>query len=166
MVQLVTRKDGIEVIRRILRDVRVAMLTTEGLNGELHSRPMITLDMDFDGSVWFFARYDSSKVNEIQHEPRVNISYLGGSGYASLAGTAHIVHDVDRKRELWNEGLRVWLHEGPESPNVVLICVKADSGQYWEGNQTSALSKLLTVAKVFVLRDEEKEMGESGNVEL
>lgn len=154
MVQLVTRRDGIEIIRRILRDVRVAMLTTEGLNGEMHSRPMITQHVDFDGSIWFFTRYDSSKVNEIMHRPHVNVSYQGGQGYASLAGTAYIVDDIERKRELWHEALQVWLHEGPESPDVVLIHVKAESGQYWEGHQGGTLSKLLTVAKLFVLRDE------------
>ena len=163
MVQLVTRRDGIEIIRRILRDVRVAMLTTEGLNGEMHSRPMITQNVDFDGSVWFFTRYDSSKVNEILHRPQVNVSYLGAQGYVSLAGTAHIVTDVQQKRELWHEALRVWLQEGPGSPDVVLIRVVAESGQYWEGNQGGKLGKLLTVAKMFVLRDE---IGESGNVQM
>lgn len=154
MVQLVTRRDGIEIIRRILRDVRVAMLTTEGLNGEMHSRPMITQHFEFDGSIWFFTRADSSKVNEIKHQPQVNVSYLGPHGYASLAGTAHIVDDLDKKRALWHESLRLWLHEGPESPAVVMICVQAGSGQYWEGNQDSTLDKLLTVAKMFLLRDD------------
>ena len=155
MVQLVTRRDGIEIIKRILRDVRVAMLTTEGLNGEMHSRPMITQNMDFDGSIWFFTRYDSSKVNEIAVQPRVNVSYMGGTGYASLAGTAHVVDDIAKKRELWHEALRVWMPEGPESPDVVLICVKADSGQYWESNQIGMLSKLVTVAKLFMLHEDE-----------
>lgn len=163
MVQLVTRRDGIEIIRRILRDVRVAMLTTEGLNGEMHSRPMITQNVDFDGNVWFFTRSDSSKVNEILHEPRINVSYMGSQGYASLAGTAYIVEDIDKKRELWHDALQPWLHEGPESPDVVLICVKADSGQYWESNHIGGITKLITVAKLFVLRDE---AGETGNVQL
>lgn len=163
MVQLVTRRDGIEIIRRILRDVRVAMLTTEGLNGEMHSRPMITQNVDFDGSAWFFTRYDSSKVNEIKHSPQVNVSYLGAQGYASLAGMAYIIEDVVKKRELWHEALRLWLHEGPESPDIVLIRVKAESGQYWEGGQGGAIGKLLTVAKMFVLRDE---VGETGNVHM
>lgn len=163
MVQLVTRRDGIEIIRRIVRDVRVAMLTTEGLNGEMHSRPMITQNVDFDGNVWFFTRYDSSKVNEIQQEPRVNVSYMGSQGYASLAGTAYIVEDIVKKRELWHDTLQLWLHEGPESPDVVLICVKADSGQYWESNHIGGISKLITVAKLFVLRDE---AGETGNVQM
>jgi general stress protein 26 len=154
MVQLITRRDGIEIIRRILREVRVAMLTTEGLNGEMHSRPMVTQNIEFDGSVWFFARYDSSKVNEIKYQPRVNVSYMGSSGYASLAGTARIIDDIEKKRELWHEALRLWLPEGPESPDVVLICVKADSGQYWEGNYSGSLDKLTTVAKMFLLRDD------------
>ena len=154
MVQLVTRRDGIEIIRRILREVRVAMLTTEGLNGEMHSRPMVTQTIEFDGSVWFFARYDSSKVNEIKYQPRVNVSYTGSTGYASLAGTAHIVDDIGKKRELWHEALRPWLLEGPESPAVVLICVKADSGQYWDGRHSGSLDRLTTVAKMFLLRDD------------
>lgn len=163
MVQLITRRDGIEIIRRILRDARVAMLTTEGLNGEMHSRPMITQNIEFDGSVWFFTRYDASKVNEIRHQPRVNVSHMGSHGYASLAGMAYITGDVDKKRELWHEALRVWLPEGPESPDVVLICVKADSGQYWEGAHSGPLDKLITVAKMFLLRDE---LSETGSIQM
>lgn len=163
MVQLVTRRDGMEIIRRILREVRVAMLTTEGLNGEMHSRPMITQNADFDGSVWFFTQYDASKVNEIRNEPHVNVSYVSRSGYASLAGTAHIIDDPAKKRELWHEPLRVWFQDGPESPDVVLICVEAESGQYWDGGLSGTLNELISVAKMFVLREEP---GETGKIQM
>ena len=37
---------------------------------------------------------------------------------------------------------------------MVLICVKAESGQYWECDQSDSPGKRLTVAKMFVLHDD------------
>lgn len=163
MVQLVSRKDGIEKIRQIMQEVRIALLTTENFKGELHSRPMIAQDTEFDGDLWFFSSRDSVKVGEIRKSPRVNISYLGSSGYVSLAGKARIVEDVAKKRELWHEPLRVWFEDGPESPDVVLICIEAESGHYWDGMPGNARGRMINVVKMLLLR-EEKSTGELDNV--
>ena len=51
------------------------MMTTVCANGSLRSRPMATLDMDFDGTLWFFTRLDSSKVGEVPDEGQVNLNF-------------------------------------------------------------------------------------------
>nr|WP_161988642.1 pyridoxamine 5'-phosphate oxidase family protein [Pedococcus bigeumensis] len=48
----------------VIKDVRVAMLTTVGGAGRLMSRPMATQE-PFDGSAWFFVRSGSPVVTEV-----------------------------------------------------------------------------------------------------
>jgi general stress protein 26 len=137
-------------IRKLIKQIRIAMLTTEGANGELHSRPMQSQQTDFDGDLWFFANRYSTKVDEILLHPRVNVSYLSANGYVSLAGTAHIIEDVAKKRGLWHDSMRVWFEAGPESPDVVLICIEATSGQFWDGPD-GPFAKLISMVKMFAL---------------
>ena len=51
----------------LIRDVKVAMLTTRASDGTMHSRPLTTLDSDdFDGNVLgFLIAADSEKALEI-----------------------------------------------------------------------------------------------------
>jgi general stress protein 26 len=152
LVQLVPRRDGLETIRRMIRQSRLALLTTESQNGELHSRPMQTVDTEFDGDVWFFANKFSSKVSEILARPRVNVSFLNPNRYLSLAGRAEVVADLEKKRELWAD---MWQarFDGPDSPDAVLIRVAAESVQYWD-DLDGPLDRAMSVAKMFVLRDD------------
>ena len=49
----------------LIKDIRVAMLTTVDNEGRLHSRPMATQQTEFDGTLWFFTDSDSVKVHEL-----------------------------------------------------------------------------------------------------
>lgn len=150
MVQLVTRQAGIAAIKRILQEVRLALLTTQSPNGELHSRPLISHDAEFAGDLWFFMEHDSAHVCEIARTPRVNVGYLNHNCYISLAGVARLVEDAARKRELWREALRAWFAAGPDSPDLALIKVEVESGQWWENPYGG---KLASVPRLFTMRD-------------
>ena len=43
-----------------------------------------------------------------------------------------MVHEVEKKRELWNSMAETFIAEGPDSPNTVLLHVESDSAEYWE----------------------------------
>ena len=44
---------SIEALRKMIKDVKYALLTTASGDGTLHSRPLTTLDWAFDGVAWF-----------------------------------------------------------------------------------------------------------------
>jgi len=65
-------------------------------------------------------------------EHRVNAAYCGSSSWVSVSGTAEIIRDQLKARELWNPFVEAWLPEGPQDPNIVLIRVQADTAEYWD----------------------------------
>jgi len=80
--------DELAVVRSIMRDVRVAMMTSIAADGSLTSRPMATQETEFDGDAWFIVDRNSDAVQEIIAEPSVDVSYSGGTSWLSLAGRA------------------------------------------------------------------------------
>lgn len=156
--------ERVKKVNDLIAHIKVAMLTTRSADGNLHSRPMMTQENEFDGDVWFFASADSEKVGEIRMNPGVNVVYATEGRYVSLAGTAQIVTEVAKKRSLWNESLKAWFEEGPDAPSVVLIKVAADSAQYWDG-PTNVISKAVAMVKVMLTGNHDA-FGESARVEL
>lgn len=160
---MVDRNEAISKINDMIGDIKVAMLTTVDADGDFHSRPMITQEHHFDGDVWFFASHDSDKVREIKANNSVNVSYVSGGDYVSIAGRANIVTDVLKKKDLWNDTLKVWFEDGPEADTVVLIHVDAHTAQYWD-SADNPISKAVDVVKVMLTGDNDA-AGDSAKVQ-
>lgn len=162
----VTREESLEKINHIIKDVKVAMLTSMDAKGDHHSRPMYTMEAEFDGDVWFFSDKTSGKVADIERNPKVNVSYAKGSSYVSLAGKATVYTGVAKKKELWNEALKVWFKNGPEDPNVVLLKITGRSAEYWDENAPGGpIGTALSFIKAFISKDPD-EIGENEKVLL
>ncbi len=142
-------QDAYRTVTDIAKKVRTAMITSIAADGSLHSRPMSTQEVEFDGAAWFFVARDSDLVAEVARDPRVNVGYAGSGSWLSLSGSAKIVEDDVRKKQLWNEFTTAWFPDGPEDTDVVLIRVDAESAEYWEtpGGKPRAL---LSMAKARV----------------
>ncbi len=118
----------------LIEGIKVAMLTTIGPDGSLRSRPMATLSADFDGTLWFFTNADSPKVDEVQHEQHVNVSYddCEDHRYVSISGRAILIQERQKLEELWTPILLAWFPLGLEDPQLALLRVEADSWEYWD----------------------------------
>src|SRR5690606_38153556 len=129
----------IETLRELIKDVEIAMLTTQSEEG-LISRPMKTQEVEFDGDLWFFTKNETDKYKEILNDKDVNVSYAGKS-YISVRGTDEIIEDLNKKEELWNKAYEKIMQTSYDDPNVILIKVKADAAEYWEtGNFTKKIA--------------------------
>lgn len=122
-----------------MRDIDICMLTTKTAMGALESRPMSNnRDVDYDGESYFFAHGDCSAAREIGTNPEVNLSYihkgglLGKDMYISVTGKAKIIRDRARMERHWVKDLEVWFEDGIDTPNLVMIQVKAERIQYWK----------------------------------
>lgn len=155
--------ENLKKINELIKNIQFAMLTTRTKDGSLHSRPMTTQDTEFDGDVWFFSERESEKVSDIRRDPLVNVAYVKGNTFVSLAGTAHIVEDAEKKRDLWHEPLRIWFENGPDDPNVVLIHVDASSAEYWDA--PGGIGAAIGVVRV-VLTGDKSAAGDTGTVDL
>jgi len=155
--------DGNAKVHELIKDVRIAMLTTVSTEGQLVSRPMATQQTQFEGEVWFFAEADSPKIADIARDPRVNVAY-SASNFVSLAGTASVVRDVAKKRELWDAGAAAWFGDKDAAdPSVVLIKVDAETAEYWDTPSRPATLVKVVKAKLTKTRPD---AGETGLVQL
>jgi general stress protein 26 len=131
--QVAQSHDVTKLIDRI-KDIKIAMLTTADIDGGLHSRPMYTQKPDEDGTLWFFTERDSAKIYEVRTDQHVNLGYSKPQDnlYVSISGSAAILRDQAKIKELWTEGLRAWFPNGPEDPNIALLKITIDRGEYWD----------------------------------
>lgn len=134
-----------------IKDIKIAMMTTIEHGNELHSRPMYTSEPEENGTLWFFTEQDSQKVEELHQDRHVNLGYskLSDNLYVAISGTAQVVTDRAKIKELWSEGLRGWFPKGSDDPNIALLRVTIDRGEFWD-SPNSTLLRAYTYAKAVV----------------
>ncbi|MCC2546245.1 pyridoxamine 5'-phosphate oxidase family protein [Hymenobacter sp. BT175] len=122
-----------QLIDRI-KDIRIAMMTTVEHDGSLHSRPMFTHEPKNDGVLWFFTEKDSAKIYEVRGENHVSLGYSKPEDnlYVAVSGTATISTDRQLIKDMWTEGLRAWFPKGSDDPNIALLRIEVDRGEYWD----------------------------------
>jgi general stress protein 26 len=147
-----SEQDRREKVKELVADARICMLTTMTPDGRHVSRPMAVQDVEFDGDLWFFAYDDSDKAVQLAAHPEVNISFSDAKQHAwvSMSGTAAVVHDTAKAKELWNPLLKAWFPDGLETPGLALIKVHASSAEYWESAHSSRVVTMLGYAKAAV----------------
>jgi general stress protein 26 len=130
-------KDPARKLRKLIKNARVAMLTTVAADGTLRSRPMAAQGAGTDGELWFFTRYHSPKSEEIQQNQRVNVSYASRKNerYVSISGTATLVQDPARVKEMWRGEYKAWFPEGKNDPELALLKVRVDKAEYWDADE-------------------------------
>ncbi|WP_181348077.1 pyridoxamine 5'-phosphate oxidase family protein [Thalassobacillus sp. CUG 92003] len=125
-------QEALKKIKDLIKDEKVAMLTTVSPEGNLMSRPMHTQDVELDKEeFWFITEKDTEKYRDISANPAVNLAYAGDS-YVSISGTAEFVQDEAKKKEYWNKIVEKVLNVSADDPNVILVKVTPEIAEYWE----------------------------------
>ena len=148
-----------ETVRSIMESTRIASLTYLDDAGRLVATPMGTQKFDDPRTTYWVTERDSDKVAHLRADPRVNVFYPGSDGYVSLAGTARLVEDEARLKELWGFFTGAFMDGGPEDPNSGLLEVTAETAQWWDTPGSVATVVALVKAKV---TGDETDLGESG----
>ncbi len=133
MAEVSDKYDDRQKVWELIKDVGIALMVTSTPEG-LRGRPMAALNKDFNGELWFASNDGAPKLEEIEAEHHVLLAYSEpkSQNYVSVAGSATIVHDPGKAKELWSEALRVWFPKGPDDPALALIKVKVASAEYWD----------------------------------
>lgn len=142
---------GVRKLGDLIRDIRVAMLVTSDGRHGFHGRPMMTQEAEFDGTLWFFTAADSPKDEEIRKNSDVQLSYMDPDShtYVSVSGSATVVQDIEKARELWRPSLRAWFPHGPDDPGVALLRVEVDHAEYWDA-PSRMMVVLISMAKAAI----------------
>src|SRR5688572_26526529 len=111
---------------------RNAMLVTRGLDGSLHARPMAVAELEPDADAYFSTSLESPKIAEIEANPEVLVTFQSRAEFATIQGRATVVRDPAQIDRLWSEDWRVWFPKGKDDPNLCLLKISADRGEYWD----------------------------------
>ena len=128
------RSPDVQKLAELIKGIKIAMLTTVEQGGALRSRPMATQEVAIDGDLWFFTQVDSPKADEVRRDAHVNVAFADPSAhrYVSVSGTAHVVRDAAKAKELWSPAYKLWFPKGLEDPSLALLRVVIDQAEYWD----------------------------------
>jgi len=134
-------KEAKQKLYDLIKDVKICMMTTVEPDGSLHSRPMYNQAADENGDLWFFTKLPSGKTGEISRDHQVNLGYSNPSkqDYVSISGVAEISRDKAAIDKHWSEGMRTWFPEGKDDPQIGLIRVRPQFGEYWDSPSSTVL---------------------------
>jgi general stress protein 26 len=138
--------DAFEQLSRMLEPLTLAMLTRTDADGALVSRPMLPLELDADGALWFFTDKRSAKIDQLR---TANLSFVDAARgiYVSLSGQAQIYSDHRRTEPHWSEFTRPWSQEGPDSPHLALMKFVPKIGDCWDAAQNRMVRFLAVTAE-------------------
>lgn len=163
--------NGTDALWDMIKDIRYTMFTTRSHQaahaGHLHSRPMTTQNARLDdGGLWFFMSRRGEPVADLMAEPTVNLAYADPDKdtYVSVSGTARVVNDPDKARELWKKVNEAWFPGGLDDPDLALVVVNIAHAHYWD-IQENKLVQLLAMTKAVITGGVPK-LGESVEVQI
>ena len=85
-----TTDNSIKNLRAKIKSIRFAMLTTQNDDHGLSSRPMTQQQLDDNGILWFFVSDESQVAQEINRQPKINVTFAepADSIYVAISGNA------------------------------------------------------------------------------
>jgi general stress protein 26 len=127
-----------EKVAELVKGIHIAMMTTMSEDGTMSSRPMAVQNTPFDGTLWFLTRSTSGKIDEIQHDSDVTLTFAEpkDSKYISLKGKAALSRDKEKIKELWNPMYKAWFPKGEDDPEIAVLRVDVHVGNYWEASSS------------------------------
>lgn len=142
------RQKAIKILDDLIDEIDFAMLTTVMPEGNLRSRPMISIDQKFDGDLLFFTEMDTTKVSQVQDNPHVNVGYASPQNqqYVSISGSAQLLHNERKAETLWDPKYGKWLPEDLDVSQLGLLKVSVELAEYWDAS-TSRMVQIADFAK-------------------
>src|SRR5688572_22459546 len=157
--------EDVRKLGELIDGIEVAMLTTRDADGRLFSRPLQTRRVEFDGDLIFFTTANSPKIEQVERDPRVNLTYANPDSqtYVSITGTAFVVRDRAEIESLWSAADRAFF-EGKDDPNLVLLKVRVEAAEYWD-SPGNPIGRAFSFAAA-VVTGSPQSMGENRKMDL
>ena len=162
--QELSGQDGLKKIAELTKGIHIAMMTTVAHDGSMSSRPMAVQDKPFTGALWFLTSSTSGKVDEVNQDQHVTLTFAepSDSKYLTLKGRASVSRDRTKIKELWNPMYRAWFPKGPDDPEVAVLRVDVHEGDYWEASSSKIVMRAKYLAAA--VTGGEVPVGASGHV--
>ncbi|MBV2128820.1 pyridoxamine 5'-phosphate oxidase family protein [Arsukibacterium indicum] len=143
----------------LIKHIKTGMLTTHHGN-ELRARPMVLVQDEYDGTLWFYTDLKSEKVFEVERDHDVCLSFADPDNqvYVSLTGVGKPTRNKELINKYWNSFVAAWFPEGKDSANVGMLEVKILKGEHWDSSSSAMVKSVKTMtAKI---KGEQPDLGE------
>src|ERR1700722_4756021 len=133
--------EGQKKISELVKGIHIAMLTTVAKDGTMSSRPMAIQDEPFNGTLWFLTRSTSEKIDEIQQDQYVTLTFTEpkDSKYITLKGRASVDQNRAKIKELWNPLYKAWFPRGQDDPEIAVLRIDVSEADFWEANSSKLI---------------------------
>ena len=130
-------KEEAQEIWDLIKDIEVAIVINQS-GRFLRGRPMYRVQEQFDGTIWFFTPRASDKVEELEINPQVCLSYSEADKgvFVSLSGTAGFIEDRTLIRKFWNSRAENMFAKGLNDPEITLLEVHVEFAEVWDARQS------------------------------
>jgi len=157
-------KEALAKFKKLAEEVRVCMFITNTRQEHEHTRPMATIEVEDDGTLWFFTDIRSVKVEEVSTEREVHLTYAhpGKESFMDVWGTASIVTDKQQIKDKWSAFVKAWFPNGVDDPNIALLKIKPTEVYYWD----SESGKMVEWIKIAVAAITGKQIAEGAEGKL
>lgn len=131
-------------ISRKLAEIDLAMLVTHTQDGRISGRPMNnSRNQEYRGETYFLTSDRTRMVADIERNPNVAISYCGQERPTisiTVQGDAELLRDKDKLKAYWSEDLARWFPRGLDTPDLILLRIRASRIHYWDGGKEGELT--------------------------
>lgn len=144
--------ENMNKLKELIAPIRIAMLTTVDEKGHLHSRPMHTSQIEFNGKeLWFFSYRTCHKMDDLSKNDNLNLSYVDPSNhtYVSIYGRGHLSLDKAKMKELWNPALKIWFPKELDDPEMCLLKIDVKGAEYWDSHSSNIVYVFGMVKSIF-----------------
>lgn len=101
--------------------------------------------------MWFITSVDTAKVHEIEMDSQVHlVAQDGKNAFLTLSGRASLIGDREKIAHLWREPFRVWFPGGKDDPEIELIAVRPERGEFWDNTGAKRFKYLWEAAKAYM----------------
>lgn len=160
-------EEALQKFKKIVEEVRICMFITNHRNNDEHTRPMATIEVDDQGTLWFYTDIRSIKVEEVatQREVHLTFAHPGKESYMDVWGTGSIVTDRQLIKEKWSPVVKAYFPNGADDPNLALLKVTPTDVYYWE-SETGKMMQFLKQAAAAVTKNPAVAKSAEGKLEL
>ena len=155
-------------IQKLIKEIEVCMLTSMSAQGVHKSRPMMSQQIDSEGSIWFFTGKSTQVAEDLEENAQVNLSFAkpDKNEFVSLAGRAELIGDRAKMKELWKPIMKAWFPEGLEDPDLTLLKFTPSEGEYWDAPTGKMIQFLKIVGAALSGQGYTSSKGEHANVRM
>ena len=135
----------VDELHELIKDMEIALLTTQRDDGLLVTRPMATQQQNGVADLWFVTNIETMKIDELRNHSSVNLGYYNSKTreWVSVSGHATISQDRSKIHELHRPDWRAWFEDeggprdgGPDDPRLALILVEAQVVHYMKAKHS------------------------------